>query len=761
MTDLLAHLNPQQRAAVSAPPGPVLVLAGPGSGKTRVLTHRIAYLIREVGVRPWHIVAVTFTNKAAAEMRARAEKLLGGRLDGLQIGTFHAICARLLRIEADALAETFGYPYTRDFAIYDGDDQQAVMRAALADIDIDAKKFTPGRVLHAISAAKNELIAPGDYTAPDYFGEVVRRAYPRYQQRMQQANAMDFDDLLMQTALLLEHAEAVRARYQERFEHILVDEFQDTNQAQLQLIRLLGEPRRNLFVVGDEDQGIYAFRGADYRNVRTFRDTYPDAQVVLLEQNYRSTQVVLDAARQVIDRNSDRTQKRLFTDREGGALITLHEAYTEAEEGEFIARRIAATQRARGLRYADFAIMYRTNAQSRALEEAMVKAHIPYRIIGGLRFYQRQEVKDLLAYLRVVANPNDEVSVKRTLNVPKRGIGETSTAAFLRWAGEQGGMQRALEAAAAGAALPITGRAARGVFEYALLILEAQALARRETVDLPEILDLITTRTGYNLYLHSISETDEQVAERMENINVMRGNMAENADLSLNEYLTETALVADVEGGEEADAVTLLTLHAAKGLEYSIVFLTGLEDGLIPHTRSFSEPDAMAEERRLLYVGLTRAKDELILSYAFRRALYGESQAGIPSRFLNDIAPELLDGQSPKMKGMRERTGYQRQTTWDRPEEKVDAFLIRTGHRDTKIIQFPQAAAARPAPRAEKPLRYRAGMRVMHAKFGVGTVIDSRRSGADDEEVQVKFREFGTKTLAASFAKLQILDEQG
>ncbi|MEP7291478.1 MAG: UvrD-helicase domain-containing protein, partial [Chloroflexota bacterium] len=426
--DLLNILNPQQRAAVTAGNGPVLVLAGPGSGKTRVLTHRIAYLIQDEGVPPYHIVAVTFTNKAAAEMRERVQKLLGGALDGLQIGTFHSICARLLRIEADHT------PYARDYVIYDTDDQVSVIKSVLAEMNVDPKKFKPGGVLAAISTAKNELIEPGEYVGRDYFGEIVARVYPQYQKRLVASNALDFDDLLMQTVLLLRNNPDVREKYQQRYEHVLVDEFQDTNQAQYQLVQILASPQENVLVVGDEDQGIYAFRGADYRNVQQFRRDYPTARVILLEQNYRSTQVVLDAARAIIDKNSHRTPKALFTDRSGGALVSIYEAYSEGEEGDYIVHTITRQIKRGGHNFRDFAVMYRTNAQSRAIEEAFIKYGVTYKLVGGVGFYKRREVRDLVAYLRVINNPNESVSFERVINVPGRGIGKKSLDTFIEWA---------------------------------------------------------------------------------------------------------------------------------------------------------------------------------------------------------------------------------------------------------------------------------------------------------------------------------------
>lgn len=733
MTNLVNGLNPQQREAVTAGDGPVLVLAGPGSGKTRVLTHRIAYLIQEMGVPAYNIMAVTFTNKAASEMRGRVENLLGGRLDGLQIGTFHAICSRLLRREADYTS------YNRDYAIYDTDDQQAVVKRALADLDLDAKKFTPGRVLNKISMWKNELVRPDEYVSRDYFEEIAGRVYRRYQELLVENNAMDFDDLLMQTVLLMESADSVRERWQRRLEHILVDEFQDTNMAQYRLVQILGLPQNNIFVVGDEDQGIYAFRGADYRNVLQFRQDYPNARVILLEQNYRSTQIVLDAARAVIDKNPNRTRKALFTERTSGPLVTIYEAYSERDEGDYVAQRILEMVRRREYDYRDIAVMYRTNAQSRSLEEAFVKAGVPYRLVGGVAFYRRREIRDLLAYLRLVNNPNDTVSFERVINVPGRGIGAKSLETFRTWVLQRGdSIWDALQALANGEASPLAPKAAKSFAEFGRMLAEWRDMLAEN--DLLALFDEITARIGYNLYVHSISDTPEQVAERLENINELRNNIADSRELDLNDFLADTALVADVDTLlEDANQVTLLTLHAAKGLEFPVVFITGLEEGLLPHARSFDDPDAMQEERRLMYVGLTRAKDRVYLCYAFRRTLYGDSIPGVPSRFLCDIPADLTEGVSAGMSSLRDRQAYQRQVTWDAPAS--------SGSR-AKIISFPQTT---------KPLKYKSGMRVRHHKFGEGMVIESRRYG-DDEEVTVIFANKVTKTLAASFANLEILE---
>ncbi len=735
--DLLKILNDQQRAAVTAGDGPVLVLAGPGSGKTRVLTHRIAYLIQDEGVAPYHLVAVTFTNKAAAEMRERVEKLLGGRLDGLQIGTFHSICARLLRIEA------IHTPYQRDYVIYDTEDQTAVLRSLLTEMNVDPKRFKPGGVLNAISTAKNELIEPGEYVSRDYFGEIVARIYPQYQQRLVASNAMDFDDLLMQTVILLRDNAEVREKYQGRWQHILVDEFQDTNQAQYQLVRMLGEPQNSVFVVGDEDQGIYAFRGADYRNVQQFRRDYPLARVILLEQNYRSTQIVLDTARAVIDKNTHRTPKALFTDRAGGALVTIYEAYSEGEEGDYVLTTIKQLMKRDGYALRDFAVMYRTNAQSRSIEDAFIKYGMSYKLVGGVGFYKRREIRDLVAYLRVINNPNEVVSFERVINVPGRGIGKTSLEQFGEWARQNKmSITEALAAVARGVPSPLKGKAVKAFADFAALIADLQELAQQN--DLTLLFDELIARISYNLYLTEISETPEQMQERSENVAALRGLIFDKKDLELNDFLEDTALVSDIDTLDtDKDGVTLLTLHAAKGLEYPVVFITGLEDGLLPHSRSFTEPDAMQEERRLLYVGVTRAKDRLYLTYAFRRSLYGESVPGIPSRFLSDIPPELTEGVSPRLQTQRDRSGYQREIEWQRDDQPISGG---------KIISFDKAA------RKQRELRYKAGQRVYHSKFGEGTVIDSRPDG-QDEEVQVRFVKYGMKLLAASFANLIILDK--
>lgn len=748
MSQLLNGLNTQQRAAVTAGTGPVLVLAGPGSGKTRVLTHRVAYLLQEMDLPPEALLAVTFTNKAAGEMRARVDGLLGGRVRGLQIGTFHAICARLLRREGDRT------PYGSDYVIYDTDDQQAVITQAMGELNIDTKKFNPRRLLGAISSAKNELIDAATFSALDYFGEVVARVYPRYQAILLDNNALDFDDLLMQTAVLLRDDDAVCMKYQRLFQYVLVDEFQDTNVAQYELVRMLAEPDHNVFVVGDEDQGIYAFRGADYRNVMRFREDYPAAQVVLLEQNYRSTQVVLDAARAVIDKNPHRTPKALFTEREDGPQITIHEAYDEEHEARFIINEIGSLRMRDYTNWSDFAVMYRTNAQSRALEDACIREGIPYRLVGGVGFYKRREVRDVLAYLRLIANPNDRVSFARIINVPRRGIGKKSLTDFQYWAAtECENYDDALARLVAGEDSPLSNRAGRLFAEFAGQLERWRDLAA--SGQLSEMLDTLLADVGYHMYLNEISDSPEQAAERGENVRELRGLLAraEAEGMSLIEFLAEQSLVADVDSlAEEADSITLLTLHAAKGLEFAVVFISGLEDGLMPHARSFDDPDGMAEERRLMYVGLTRAEDRLYLTHAFKRTVFGSSSANLPSRFLDDLPAAIVEDGSTGGLNRRQQRQFSEQTRWGSSAFGGTPSSTRT--QPSNIVQFPGASAndAEVSEEPASPPSFKTGTRVVHSKFGRGHVLETKHSRGE-EQVTVAFedRTYGIKTLLVDF----------
>ena len=726
---LLAGLNPPQREAVTAGAGPVLVLAGPGSGKTRVLTHRIAYLIQERGVSPFEIMAVTFTNKAAREMHDRVERLLGGRLKGAQIGTFHATCARILRIEADYT------PLTRDYVIFDTADQRAVIDAALADLNLDPKRYRPNAVHAKISAAKNELIAPAAYRSSNYFEEVVGRVYQRYQELLVENNAMDFDDLLVRTVELFRDHPDVLERYQRRYGWVLVDEFQDTNTAQYALLKQLTGAawHRNLFVVGDEDQSIYLFRGADYRNVRRFEEDYPERTKILLEQNYRSTQHILDVANAVIRHNKDRTPKKLFTERKGGPLITVHDAYNENDEAAFVVETIKRLTQGRGKKVEpkDVAVMYRTNAQSRALEDAFMLAGMPYRLVNATRFYARREIKDLIAYLRVVHNPDDTLSLMRIINTPPRKIGEKTVGALKAWADASGrSLYAALTALLADAKRPgeqpppLKGAALNALRDFAGLLAGWQA-QRDEALSPMAWLDRIIEQVEYRDYIHDGTVEGQ---ERWENVQELRNIAFGYEGLPLSAFLEEVALVSDVDTrDEDANAPSLMTLHAAKGLEFPVVFIVGLEEGMLPHMLSLDDPESMAEERRLMYVGVTRAKDHLFLSYAFRRTRWGDADVSVPSRFLKDIPIDLIEGNARlNLATARERASYRQAVTWN----------------------------PGPAPAAPKPTQFKTGDRVKHAQFGEGLVVNSEVSG-DDEMVTVAFARAGVKKLMASFARLE------
>jgi DNA helicase-2/ATP-dependent DNA helicase PcrA len=778
MSHLLANLNERQREAVMIDGGPALILAGPGSGKTRVLTHRIAYLIHQLNVDPRSIMAVTFTNKAATEMRDRTETLLRQPIKGLvTLGTFHAICARILRREGQYT------PFGDRYHIYDTGDQEAVVKQALSELNVDPKKFTPRQVLGKISDAKNELITPAMFKTLDYMGEVVKQVYTRYQAIMLDNNALDFDDLLMQTVFLLQDDESIRYKYQMLVQYLLIDEFQDTNVAQYEFMRLMGAPQQNIFVVGDEDQGVYAFRGADYRNVRRFRADYPDAQVVLLEQNYRSTQIVLDAARAVIERNPNRTPKRLFTDREGGAQISVFEAYNERMEAEYITEQIDRLARRQKRNYRDFAVMYRTNAQSRAIETAFVQQGIPYRMVGGVGFYKRREVRDLIAYLRVVDNANDKVSFARIINVPRRSIGEKSLHDFQMWASSEGGNYQAALIRVMNGESPLSTRLVRPLSEFTAQLIKWQALAGDGR--LLDCLDAIIGDIGYRWYLQEISDSDEQAIDRGENVDELRGLLkkAEEANISLTEFLADQSLVSDLDDlSEDADAVTLLTLHAAKGLEYPIVFITGMEEGMLPHMRSFEDPDSMEEERRLMYVGMTRAEDELHLTYAFRRSLWGSELTNAPSRFLSDLPQEVLQDVPLGLREINNQRGYKAQTRWETQPvspkaEKWGGGFTRDETPEKKkpsVPSAPSVSSTRPAtppsstptsstsgklrskivpfPRQSRQQEgtFRVNDRVKHPSFGEGTVLESKIEGGI-ELVTVVFNGQGFKTLEADY----------
>ena len=751
MVIALSGLNEAQQKAVQAVRGPILVLAGPGSGKTRVLTHRVAHLVHGVGIDPHHILTVTFTNKAAKEMKSRLETLLGPTVSRLTIGTFHSICARLLRREADYL------PVERDYQIFDDSDQIGLVTQALKELDLDPKRFRPRAVLSTISRAKSEMVTPEHFVAGDYWEEVVSRVYTRYSEMLRASNGFDFDDLLLETVLLFRKQPMVLARYQQRYPFLLVDEFQDTNTVQYELLKLLAGGERNLFVVGDEDQSIYRFRGADFRNVQRFSQDYPDAQVILLEQNYRSTQLILDVASSVIAHNTNRTPKNLYTHRDGGDPIQVIEKYNEQEEGNFVVHEIQRLILENEFDAGDCAIMYRTNAQSRSIEDAFVRYGMPYRLVGATRFYARKEIKDVLAYLRLVHNPMDDISFNRIVNVPPRGIGQKTLDELGRYA-SQLNLPLAL---ALRRLLSPGGDDLEGITPPRLATRSLKALKRfsaqfdgwsqaRETSSVLELLDTILDDAGYGGFIQDGSDEGE---DRWANIMELRTVAHEYSDFGpmdgLTRFLEEVALVSDLDDLQEGtDAPTLLTLHMAKGLEFPVVFIVGMEERIFPHSRSFEDPEEMAEERRLFYVGVTRAKDRLYLIHTFRRTLYGAEQVNEKSRFLDDIPAQLIEGSTSRRRSESQViTRRFDKRPAGRRLDQVDVAPAK-GRTVTKRTPRRREATNKQFAPADK---------VMHSVFGRGTVISSQVVG-NDEEVLIAFEGKGIKKLSASMAKLQRLD---
>ena len=727
--DFLDQLNEQQRQAVTAGLGPVQVLAGPGSGKTRVLTQRIAYLIRNMGARPYQILAVTFTNKAARSMGNRVSDLIGedAPQQGLWLGTFHAMCARILRKEADHLS------INSNFVIYDDNDQQRVVKAAIRALDINEKLYRPVSVHAAISNAKNELIFPDDYPLLTYRDEVVKRIYQHYQAALQNSNAVDFDDLLLLTAHLLAEFPDVREKYAQRFKFILVDEFQDTNLAQYTLLKHLASVHHNIFVVGDPDQSIYRWRGADYRNVQRFEKDYPDTQIILLEQNYRSKQAILDAAMAVIDRNGQRRRKILFTERGQGERLLYFEAADDYGEASYVVDTILQLVASKQFEASECAVMYRTNAQSRLLEEAFLQARLPYRLVGAQRFYGRREVKDIIAYMRLVYNPVDEISLDRVINVPTRGIGTITIQTLFMVASTANvpAVSVLFDLTQADKSPYWSQFSARSAYQLSGFgSMLANWVSMRDTYTVTELFDRILDDIRYQDFIQD--DGSEEGLERWENVVELRRLTSEYEERSLAEFLENVALISDQDTLAEGQNIpTLLTLHAAKGLEFGAVFIVGLDDGILPHTRSFDEPEEMEEERRLFYVGITRAKDRLYLVRATRRGGRGYSEDTYPSRFLNDIPAEMLNGRSRG--GYSQRSSARVDMTWKMPPPPKPAVIIEH--------------------------KYPVGTRVNHNTWGEGTVLESRLQ--DDEEIlAVNFKVFGLKRLGASLAKLTILEKK-
>ncbi|MEA2901321.1 MAG: ATP-dependent helicase UvrD/PcrA [Actinomycetota bacterium] len=737
--NLLDNLNPVQREAVTHPGGPLLIIAGAGSGKTRVLTSRVGWLIKEQGVSPFEILAITFTNKAADEMKHRVGALVGPVAQKMWVSTFHSACVRILRRDASRLG------YSSSFTIYDQADAERLTAYVLRDLNIDPKKFPPRTVHAVISAAKNELIGVDAYAdrARSIYERRIAEVYREYQRRLGDANAMDFDDLLTKAVELLRKAPDVLEQYQERFKHVLVDEYQDTNKAQNELVKLISNRHRNICVVGDSDQSVYRFRGADIRNILEFEDSFPDATMIVLEQNYRSTQTILDAANSVIANNLERKPKALWTEQIGGELIQRYFAEDEADEAAWAGREMLRLHGSEQWRWSDMAVFYRTNAQSRVLEEHLVRLNIPYKVVGGTRFYERREVKDALAYLRAVVNPTDEVSLRRIVNVPKRGVGDTSIARLEAWAAAQG--RPLVDALAKAEEAGVGGRALFGIRELVGLLDELRAEGKGPAATLETVLRV----TGYRAELES--ERSIEAEGRLENLAELVGFAREFEDEAteegrpggISEFLEGVSLVADSDQLDpDGSSVVLMTLHTAKGLEFDGVFMIGLEDGVFPHLRSLGEPAELEEERRLCYVGITRARRRLYLSHAWSRMLFGSTQYNPPSRFLKEIPGHLTDVIEGSRSGRRGGGGGE---------------SYGGGYRANRERMVD--AASRPAPTPARTsgaerLGIRVGDDVVHAKWGEGVVLEI--IGSDDKaEAVVRFPSVGEKRLLLAWAPLK------
>lgn len=738
--DMLAHLNDMQKQVVLQKDGPILVLAGAGSGKTSALTTRIAYLIKYHGVPAWNILAVTFTNKAANEMKERILRLIGGQDISAtpSVGTFHSTCVRILRRQIHQLG------YDQNFVIYDMADQQLLMKRVMENLLIDTKKFNPKAILNFVSGAKNELIEPQEYAkyANNYFTEKVATCYTRYQSELQKNNALDFDDIIMKTVQLFQRFPAVLDYYQEQFRYISVDEYQDTNHAQYTLTNLLAAKYRNLCVIGDSDQSIYAFRGANIHNILNFEKDYPESQVVYLEQNYRSTQVILDAAHQVIVKNTQRKDKKLWTERDGGDNITLKTVSNEREEGDFIARTILdklADMEDKDYRH--FVVLYRTNAQSRVLEEAFLKYAIPYKIIGGIKFYERKEIKDLVAYLRILQNPNDSISLLRIINTPVRKIGQKTIDTIQQYAVRNDiSFWQALTEI--DRIEEIRGAKTAALESFVKLIQELQSANREFPAAgvIKHVLDL----SGYKKMLDDgTAEGESRLQNAHELISVAGKYNRLPPGESLSIFLEEISLIADIDKlDEQENAVTLMTVHSAKGLEFPTVFLVGLEEGIFPHSRSLMERDELEEERRLMYVALTRAKNKLYLMHAQNRMLYGESQSNAPSQFIRDIPEHLLEQESVPAK-----SGWYDEPTWKESARPIPEELAAK-HEE---LQDGPRLVREEAVFTDETL-FQEGDRVAHDTFGTGKILSIKGGVAT---VSFDSLHHGVKKLALSIAPLR------
>ncbi len=730
---LLSGLNPEQRKAVKHTEGPLLIMAGAGSGKTRVLTHRIAYLLVEKGVAPWNILAITFTNKAAREMQSRVASITGPAAESIWISTFHSMCVRILRRDSDRIG------INRNFTILDATDQLSVIKQALKDLNLDSKKFDARSILGTISSAKNELKTAADFqkTAQGIYEEVAADVYEVYEKQLRKNHALDFDDLIMSTIKLFQRVPEVLEHYQRKFQYIHVDEYQDTNRAQYVLVNLLAERYRNLCVVGDSDQSIYRWRGADIVNILSFEQDYADTEVILLEQNYRSTKRILQAANEVIQNNTSRKPKNLWTDNSEGANLHYYQADSEHTESYFIVGKIKEMLQEKR-KPSDIAILYRTNAQSRVIEEALVKSNISYTIVGGTKFYDRKEIKDILAYLRLIANPDDDISLSRIINVPRRGIGASTLDKIVQHAAIHD--LSIMEALGEVELMGLSARFVNALTEFRDQVLNWSKM--QEYLSVTELTEEVLEKTGYKEALEKEKSIESQ--SRLENLeeflSVTQEFEKQNEDKSLIAFLTDLALIADIdkmdddEKDKKKDGVVLMTLHSAKGLEFPVVFLMGLEEGIFPHSRSLFDDDEMEEERRLAYVGITRAEEELFLTNAKMRTLYGKTTMNAPSRFINEIPDEIMESLNEEQETL----------PWQQTSTQMTG--AGTPRRSQRTVPVRKSGAS---------LGWSVGDKAKHGKWGVGTVVSTKGEG-ESLELDIAFPQpTGIKRLLAKFAPIE------
>lgn len=765
--DAISRLNPEQRKAVEDTEGPLLIMAGAGSGKTRVLTHRIAYLISTRKAPPWAILAITFTNKAAREMQERVSKLVGAEGRDIWVSTFHSMCVRILRKDIERIG------FTSNFSILDSSDQLSVIRGIMKEQNIDTKKFEPKAIQAMISTAKNELITPQQYeqNINDYFEGIVAKVYTKYQMRLRSNNSLDFDDLIMKTIQLFDEAPEVLDFYQKKFKYIHVDEYQDTNRAQYMICKLLASDHHRICVVGDSDQSIYRWRGADISNILNFEKDYPDATAILLEQNYRSTSTILNAANSVITNNAGRKPKKLWTDQGDGDKIKVYRADSEHAEGYFVTSEIVKNVK-EGQQYRDHAILYRTNAQSRVIEEILIKSDIPYQIVGGIKFYDRKEIKDILAYLRLLSNPDDDISLTRIINVPKRGIGDTTVAKLAAAAAERGtSIYQVLYTVDD---LGFAGRTRNALVEFYDMITALHRMT--DYLSVTELTEQILEHSQYRVEL--VQENTLESRSRLENIDEFLSVTMEfeqnNEDKTLVSFLTDLALIADIDSmndtpEEDDNAVVLMTMHSAKGLEFPSVFIIGMEEGVFPHSRAFLDNEELEEERRLAYVGITRAEKKLFLSCAQSRTLYGRTTANPPSRFLEEIPEELKEDtkvsqdryhRSNRSGGAYGGRGFEGSGGGNFGYRAGEGSQGKTTQAPTSRVTVTTGVPGAVAPKPQVAVGdYQAGDKVSHGKWGIGTIVAIKGSG-NDMELQIAFpAPVGVKRLLAGFAPITKVQE--